>query len=186
MDYPRHKLLILAFIFEGIALIAALLLARYFEIDLFPLTKNPLRDILYGTLGAVFPFILFIFTVSKKAGKVPFIGSLRNIVITEVKPIFSNARFFDLVIISLLAGFAEELLFRGFIQVRFGIIPASILFGLIHLISPAYMIITMIMGFYIGFFFHVYGSILIPIQLHFIYDLGALVYLIYYMPVERQ
>ncbi len=177
MEFPRDKLLSLAFVFEGIAVIAALLLASYFEIHLFPLTMNPLRDILNGTLGAVPPLALFLFTVSKRGKNIPLLGSLRKTVFTELKPIFSDARFLDLVIISLLAGFAEELLFRGIIQVRFGIIPASILFGLVHFISPAYAIITMIMGFYIGIFFHVYGTLLIPIQLHFIYDLGALVYL---------
>ena len=87
----------------------------------------------------------------------------------------------DLVLISLLAGIAEEILFRGVVQARFGIATASILFGLVHCVSPAYIFITTIMGFYIGMFFLFSGSLLVPVQLHFIYDLAALAYLKYYI-----
>ncbi len=80
--------------------------------------------------------------------------------------------------------FAEELLFRGVIQVKLGIVGASIIFGLLHFITPAYCVIATIMGFYLGFLFQYYESLLIPIQLHFIYDLGALLYLRYYVSAE--
>ena len=83
--------------------------------------------------------------------------------------------------VSLIAGFAEEILFRGIIQIRFGIVTASILFGLVHFVSPAYLIVTSVMGLYIGCVFYLSGSLLVPIQLHFIYDLGALVYLRYFV-----
>jgi len=81
--------------------------------------------------------------------------------------------------ISFAAGFAEELLFRGVLQARFGIVIASIIFGLVHFISPLYVIITALMGLYIGAFYYFTESLLVPIQMHFIYDLGVLVYLKY-------
>ena len=108
-------------------------------------------------------------------------GSLRKIIITDIKNLFSNTNLLDICLISILAGFAEELLFRGVIQVKLGIVGASIIFGLLHFITPAYCVIAIIMGFYLGFLFQYYESLLIPIQLHFIYDLGALVYLRYYV-----
>jgi membrane protease YdiL (CAAX protease family) len=63
--------------------------------------------------------------------------------------------------------------------VKYGVMAASILFGAVHFISPMYILITMIMGFYLGFFFFLTGSLLVPIQIHFVYDLGALVYVRY-------
>ncbi|MEF9437204.1 MAG: CPBP family intramembrane metalloprotease [Candidatus Mariimomonas ferrooxydans] len=184
MEFLRIKILAIALLIESIALISAFLLARYFDISLFPLTANFFRDILIGTLAAFPPFALFVFSLSEKAEKFPVIGSLKKIMITDIRAIFSNAHFFDLFLISLLAGFAEEILFRGIIQYKFGIIIASILFGLVHFLTPAYALIAVIMGFYIGIFFHVFESLLIPIHLHFIYDLGALIYLKYFVTSE--
>ncbi len=97
---------------------------------------------------------------------------------------FSEAKLPDLCFISVFAGLAEELLFRGVIQVKLGIVGASIIFGLLHFLTPAYFIIATLMGFYLGFLFQYYDSLLIPIQLHFIYDLGALIYLRYFLSVR--
>jgi uncharacterized protein len=165
---------------EGIVLVLALFLAKFFKISLFPLTENLLRDILLGTVAASFPLVLFMFSLSKQSEKIPFMGSLRKIILTDIKNLFSNASLLDICMISILAGFAEELLFRGVIQVKLGIIGASVIFGLLHFVTPAYCIIATIMGFYLGFLFHYSESLLMPIQLHFVYDLGALVYLRYY------
>jgi len=179
--YPRYKLLILTFIIEGIVLIVALFLARLFEIKLFPLTTNLSRDILLGTFWASLPLVLFIFLLSGKADSIPIIGSLRKTITTDIKGLFSKTKLIDICLISILAGFAEELLFRGVIQVKLGIVAASIIFGFLHFLTPAYCIIAIIMGFYIGILSHMYQSILIPIQLHFIYDFGALIYLRYFV-----
>jgi membrane protease YdiL (CAAX protease family) len=184
MEYSRYKLIILAVLTEGIVLVAALLLAKYFGIAFFPLTKNLPRDILIGTLGALFPLAFFIFSLTKKAENIPLLGSLRRILITEVRAIFSNTRLPDIVIISALAGIAEEFLFRGIIQVKLGLIIASILFGLVHFVTPVYIILATFMGLYIGIFFNLFGGLLIPVLLHFIYDLGALIYLRYFVKTE--
>lgn len=157
----------------------ALLLARFCETKLLPLTENLFRDILLGTVGATVPLALFVFLLSEKAQGIPLIGSLRRTIINDIKVIFSETKLLDLFLISIFAGFAEELLFRGVIQVKLGIVGASIIFGLLHFITPAYCIIATIMGLYMGILFQYYESLLIPIQLHFVYDLGALVYLRY-------
>ncbi len=186
MQYPRFKILLLAFLMEGMAFLIALLLAKYFGIDIFPLTNNPFRDILIGTAVVLPPFAFFLFTLSEKAKTITLLKSLRKIVITDVKSIFANSRLIDLIVISMIAGFAEEVLFRGVVQVKFGIVVASIVFGLVHLVSPAYVIVSTLMGFYIGAFFLASGSLLIPIQMHFTYDLGALIYLRYFMKEDSR
>jgi hypothetical protein len=183
-SYPRYKLLILTCLVEGIVLVAALIIARYYGLKLVPFTQNVFRDIVIGTLGAVVPLVLFMLLLSKKADGIPLLGSLRSLIINDIKAIFSKAKLPDLCIISVFAGLAEELLFRGVIQVKLGIIGASIIFGLLHFLTPAYFIIATLMGFYLGFLFQYYDSLLIPIQLHFIYDLGALIYLRYFFSVR--
>ena len=186
MEFSRQKLLIVAFLSEGLALLIALLLGLLFDIDLFPMTDNAFHDIWIGTVAALFPLLLFILSLTRVAEKLALFKSLKRTMITQVRPLFANARFMDLVLISLIAGFAEEMLFRGILQARFGIIVASVIFGLAHSVTPAYVLIATVMGFYIGYVFKGSGNILVPIQLHFIYDLLALVYLRYSVKDENE
>jgi membrane protease YdiL (CAAX protease family) len=175
----RVKILLLAFFVEGGACIMALVLARVWGIALFPLTEHLLRDIMVGTAAAAMPFILFVFALSERARAIPILGSVRRIIKAHIRPLFASATLLDIGCISLGAGIAEELLFRGVIQVKGGIVIASVLFGVLHWVTPAYALLATIIGFYIGLVYHVGQSLLIPIQLHCIYDFGALIYLKY-------
>lgn len=179
MVYPARRLLALVFLTEGAALAVALLLARWFGIDLFPLTTDLRGDIVRGTLAALPPLCFFVCSMSRKAESIPLLRSLREKVLRQIRPLFLDVGAIELVLISASAGFAEELLFRGVLQARFGIVAASIIFGLAHFVSPAYFVVASAMGFYIGAVFHLSGHLLVPVQLHFIYDLGALVYMRY-------
>lgn len=179
MEYSRRNILALTFIMEGLALLAAFLLSGYFGTSLFPLTENIFRDISLGTAGALLPIAFFLFAMSEHAEKIALLRSLRNRVRTDIKAIFSHTGLPDLFLISLMAGFSEEMLFRGVIQTEFGIVTASVVFGLMHSISAAYVIVTVIMGIYIGAFYYFSGSLLVPVQIHFVYDLAALIYLKY-------
>jgi len=86
--------------------------------------------------------------------------------------------------LSLAAGFGEEMLFRGVIQNAVtniagdftGLSVASVIFGVLHFISPAYAILATISGFYFGAVFTSSGNIAIPIIAHAFYDLVALIY----------
>ena len=185
MELSRTRILIIAFLFEGAALFIAVIVANYQGIALLPITHNPARDIVIGLIGTVLPFAFFLFSVSPKADRIPMIGSLKKIVLTEVRAIFRNSSLNDLIVISLLAGIGEEFLFRGVIQVKFGIVFASILFGLLHFVSPAYAIVTTVMGFYLGAVFQISGGLLAPVIIHFLYDLAALIYLRYFVRTEE-
>jgi membrane protease YdiL (CAAX protease family) len=177
----RSKLLGLALLVEGAAFIIALVLARLWSIPLVPLTEHLLRDILIGTAGAAIPFAFFVFSLSEKGEAIPIIRSLRKTVTGDIRTIFVSATFIDICLISIAAGLAEELLFRGVIQAKWGILAASILFGLLHSVTPAYILLATVIGFYIGLLYHIFQSLLIPIQLHCIYDFGALIYLRYFV-----
>ena len=175
----RIKILLLAFVVEGGAFIVAVVLARVWGIALFPLTEAPLRDMAIGTVAASVPFILFIFALSEAGRAIPLLGSVRKIIQERIGPLFASARLVDIFLISLAAGIAEELLFRGVIQTKGGIVAASILFGALHWVTPAYALMATVMGFYIGLVYHFGHSLLIPVQLHCLYDFGALIYLKY-------
>jgi len=180
MEFSRTRLLVMAFLFEGGALFISVLLANYLGIKLLLLSHNPVQDIVTGIAGTILPFAFFLFSVSAKADRIPMLGPLKKIVISEVRSIFRTICLSDLLLISLLAGLGEEFLFRGVIQIKFGIVIASISFGLMHFVSPAYAIVTTIMGFYLGLVFQKTGGLLAPVIIHFLYDLAALIYLRYF------
>jgi membrane protease YdiL (CAAX protease family) len=104
-----------------------------------------------------------------------------------VRPLFAACSFSDLAAIALMAGIGEELLFRGVLQAVlsrwFGLWPgvavASVLFGLLHLITPTYAVMVTLMGAYLGCVWLASENLLTVIVAHAVYDFLALLYLIH-------
>lgn len=103
-----------------------------------------------------------------------------------IAPLFAVCTPFDLALIALLAGVGEEICFRGVLQPYFadryslwrGIAMTSILFGLLHPISGAYILLAAAASVYLGWVFHASGNLLAPIIAHALYDLVMLLYLV--------
>jgi membrane protease YdiL (CAAX protease family) len=102
------------------------------------------------------------------------------------RPFFTPYTILDLGVLSLLAGFGEEMFFRGVVQGavahRFGIwsalAVASLLFGLVHAITPTYVVLATLAGVYLGGVWLLTENLLVVIVAHAIYDFLALVYLL--------
>ena len=98
---------------------------------------------------------------------------------------FARASVLALLIIALLAGLGEELLFRGVIQpvllelsgTAIALIVTSLIFGLLHLITPTYAFLAAAFGLYLGSLMLITGDILVPIVAHAVYDVVALGFL---------
>jgi membrane protease YdiL (CAAX protease family) len=92
----------------------------------------------------------------------------------------------DFVVISLLAGAGEEGVFRGILQGYLSgvmgevpaLIAAAALFGLLHFITPLYAVLATLMGLYLGWLFLATGNLVVPMIVHALYDLAALLYLV--------
>jgi membrane protease YdiL (CAAX protease family) len=115
----------------------------------------------------------------------PF-ARIRRFAAEVVRPLFRNCTVADLALIALLAGLGEELLFRGLLQEglagRIGPWPAlaaaSVLFGLLHPMTPAYAVLAVLAGAYLGWIYLATGNLLVPVLAHGLYDFIALVYLL--------
>ena len=90
------------------------------------------------------------------------------------KPLFIELNQAELFYISVLAGFAEELLFRGLLQPLWGIVVASLIFGVLHAATFGYFLLATAMGFYLGGLLQYTGNLLVPIAVHALYDFFAL------------
>lgn len=119
----------------------------------------------------------------------PFVRLIR-VVDELLTPLFRASQAWELAAIALLAGFGEEMLFRGIVQLKLAqwigepygvwiaLAGASILFGLLHLITPAYGVVAGLIGLYLGWLWIATDNLLVPILTHTVYDAVMLIYLV--------
>jgi uncharacterized protein len=110
-----------------------------------------------------------------------------------VRPFFAACTLLDLALISLAAGLGEELLFRGVLQAALarwlGLVPgmllASVVFGLLHWITPTYALLATLLGVYLGCTWLAGDNLLVVVVAHAFYDFVALTYLVRRRPVPN-
>ncbi len=138
---------------------------------------------LVGIAGTI-PLVLMFFAMLR--WPVGPIAGIRRFSLEVLCPVLAPCTVPDLAAIALLAGFGEEMLFRGTLQAVFargsdpwiGLAAASVLFGLLHAVTPAYAILAAVLGAYLGWLWQATGNILTPIIVHALYDFLVLYYLL--------
>ena len=146
-----------------------------------------MRAVAIGVAATLPP--LGLFWLCLKCPWPPF-ESITRILDEMLVPLFRDCQLVQLAIIAALAGIGEEMLFRGVIQsavaegiggphgVWLGLLIASMLFGLLHPITPTYAILAGLIGLYLGGLWLLCGNLLAPIITHAFYDFVALAYLV--------
>ena len=164
------EILLNLYITQLIMLVGALGLGWLFFdswLDLFGLFKwEPFNIFVIGG-GSAIIIILFELLLEKVVPK----NMLDDGGINE--RVFQNRSLLEILILVTLISFAEELLFRGVLQTHFGIIPASILFAIIHvryLRKIILFFITISLSFYLGWLYLMTENLLVPIFTHFTID----------------
>jgi len=108
--------------------------------------------------------------------------------LTSLNQLFRNFSWTHIIIISILAGVGEELLIRGVLQSFlidsvgpfWGIIAASLVFGLLHFMTKAYVLLTFGIGLLFGLTFHYSGNIILVMIGHTVYDIIAFAMIVKY------
>lgn len=99
--------------------------------------------------------------------------------------IFSNRNVFHILIIAFVVSFSEELLFRGIIQTKVGLITASIIFAIIHyryLFNWFLFINIILVSFMIGLIYNMTGNLAVTMTMHFVIDFLLGVYIKFAKP----
>jgi uncharacterized protein len=155
------------------------------------LSESPLRKIDISLAGvaigllATLPMLAGLLAVDR----FPFgpFKHLEDVMRGSILPLFRGASLADLLLISLLAGLGEELLFRGVVQDYFqrvtgsawlAVAIASLLFGGVHPITWTYAVLAGLIGVYFGWLYLATGNLLVPVVAHAAYDFVALSYLL--------
>ncbi|HVO81953.1 MAG TPA: type II CAAX endopeptidase family protein [Terriglobales bacterium] len=92
---------------------------------------------------------------------------------------FAHAGPAQIIVGGLTAACGEEIFFRGFLQQKFGLIAASLLFMVAHFGKKDIRIISVwsvFQGLYLGLFFAWSRSLLVPMIAHGLFDIGGMIY----------
>ena len=181
-----------------------IMFAVFFEGGLAPLSlvlgwwlgQNPLshfswraRDALWGAAATIPLAALFLLMLRWPLGP---LRKIKDFCEHEFVPLLAGSSWSDMALIALSAGVGEEMLFRGVLQaslgnwlgIAWGLTLASVLFGLLHPISLPYVVVTMVVGFYLGLTFVLTGNLLSVMVTHALYDFVLMAYLLKRGPAE--
>jgi membrane protease YdiL (CAAX protease family) len=185
MDFEpiTRRIVWLAVAFEGGLALLAL------GLGLIPAVQAPLpkirwiaQDAAWGIVACLPLLVVFLICVRWPFGPLVRIKQLSE---EFIRDWFSSCTLLQLALISTLAGIGEEMLFRGVIQDTLvswinpltGVVLASLFFGLMHPITPFYVVLAALMGAFLGWIFVVTDNLLPAIITHGLYDFLALAYL---------
>jgi membrane protease YdiL (CAAX protease family) len=175
-----------AVLVEGGVALLAMFLVWLFGVPVRAMLPADSRALAWQTavgVVATLPMLAMFFWLVR--AKHPALQQLREQVDWLVRELFPAASLPQFMLIALLAGVGEELLFRGVVQSVLanwtspiaGLILASVLFGLVHAMSRVYFVLATLIGVYLGALMIGFNSLAAPMVAHSLYDFFALAYL---------
>jgi membrane protease YdiL (CAAX protease family) len=162
-----ENLLRLAVPFYSALLVIAALVGLVAGRNPFVLGNSPVVSLLLGAATAGGTVVLSLVAYHL----LPTLRSLAG----ELGPrLVGGASRGELVGLAVLSGVGEEALFRGALQPLVGLIPASLLFGLLH-VGPdrrylAWTLSAVVAGFLFGLLYRTTGGLLAPVAAHVLHN----------------
>ncbi len=172
--FDASRLLVVALAGEGLLAGVALVWIRLRGLGVG--AGDPVTGLWMG-LGAAVLMGLVNYAVLRLAPTIQPVRAIRRLYRETLRPLFATVRPLEIVGVSLAAGVGEELLFRGAVQGEFGVVVASVLFGLAHIggrSSVVFGLWVAVMGFGLGGLAHAAGGLLAPMVAHAAYDAVAI------------
>lgn len=171
-----------AVVFEAVLLLVAVGIGWLVSVDPFANLFLTIEGLVAGVAATIPPVVALWLLHQSESDRIQrFIELIHEL----VGPMFRRTNLAEVVALAMMAGLAEEVLFRGLLQDGLagvlGWLPAlllsSAIFGLVHWVTPLYAFLAMVIGLYLGGLYVVTGNLLVPIVAHALYDVVALRYL---------
>lgn len=168
--------------FEASLLLVALILGWLTDIDPFASLAFSDKGLAEGLL-ATLPLIIILFAIQQ----LPYepLQKIMALLQETLGAYLYKRHWTDLLILATIAGFSEEVLFRGFLQpwlenawnTTAGLIVSNLVFALVHAVTPLYALLALLIGLYLGIFLDFEGErkLLVPIVIHAVYDFVAFI-----------
>lgn len=153
------------------------------------------QDLFWGTV-ATLPMFTMAWLVERS--RLRSLRHLRLVVRRLVAGTFTEFSTWQVALISLAAGVSEELLFRGIlfdalrdkadmsIVTWAALLASSLLFGLAHAITRAYLVLAMLIGIYLAVVLIYTDSLLAPMVTHALYDFVLLEYFLWRLAQQKR
>ena len=144
----------------------------------------PFANLFFSETGILDGFLatlplLIIFFILQQLPYLP-LQQIRELLQNSLAASLQRKHWPDFLVLACIAGFSEEILFRGFLQpwlehswnMTAGLITSNLIFALVHAITPLYALLAFLIGLYLGIFLDYQGerNLLIPIVIHTLYD----------------
>jgi len=172
--------------FEGSLIVVAIVLGWIADVDPFANIIFSEMAVFYGIIGTI---PLFIFFVALYQIQIDAFQQIKRTLLETLAPSMHRYHWTDLFILGAIAGITEEILFRGVIQpwmesswgMTGGLIASSIIFGLVHAVTPLYALLATMVGIYLGLAMDYGGqrNLLTPIIIHGLYDFLAFLVIVH-------
>ena len=175
----RREILLNTLFVEGGLALLAIILAWIFGPDLWANITLNWEAVLWGCLGAVPPLVIILLIDRYPIGPFKHVADISD---RFLPTLLRSCRWPDFFLLATLAGFCEELFFRGWMQpclaqwlpLWASVLIGGFIFGLCHLITPAYFIIAWIISLYLAALLIWTDNLLVPMLTHGVYDLIAI------------
>lgn len=174
----RATILNAVLIMEGALLALSTIWMHLATIDLLPHLKLYSMPVLMGV--AVGVGLASGGTILYWLGKFSFfhwLSGLRQAIADDLAPKFAAITIGDIIVLSIVTGFCEEIMFRGVLQEEFGLLGASVLFGVLHVPSlrhPQYGLWALTAGMILGGLYQTTNSLWAPIVAHTVNNIVGL------------
>jgi len=175
----HSQFLIGAGLFEGGLLVVALVLGRIVGVNPTAELFWSVRDFGIGLLATI-PMLLLL--VAAYLTSFAPLKQIREFLRDAIGPFLHRCRLIDILLLALLAGVCEEILFRGFLyqwinvsNPTLAVMFTNVLFGFAHAVTPMYALLAGFIGLYLTALMTIDGTpnLLIPITAHSAYDFVA-------------
>ncbi len=183
----RGSLLTVTLVLEGALLLVSAVWIVLAQIPLLPKLTYNNSAIFYGLatgLGTVLVSMACI-TLGKN---LPLLRELRKMSEEFLGPLVANLGLFDIILLSLVSGFCEEIFFRGILQAQFGVVAASVIFGIFHdpsLKQKAYVILAALAGLALGYLYQATGNLWSCIVAHVFHNAVSMLILRYWIKPDK-
>jgi len=166
--------------FESSLILVAIFLGWIADINPFESIIFNESTLINGILGTL-PLCLIFIALNQMQSSA--LQQIRKVLQETLGPSLVKHHWTDLFVLAAIAGISEEILFRGVIQpwienswgMLAGLLVSSLIFGLIHAVTPLYFIMATAVSLYLGLYLD-YGdtrNLLTPIIIHGLYDFFA-------------
>lgn len=151
------------------------------HLPLQPYLASP--GLVAASLGLTLVFAALNFGLFFAGRRYGFTLSVYQFLEGDIFPLVRQASLGELLLGAVMAGFSEELFFRGLLQPRIGLVAASLVFGLLH--GPSRVLWPLAAwaagaGALFGLVYAAAGNLLLPTLVHAFYDAAALIYVRYH------